>query len=316
MSPWNAPSHSEAAPPRKPHRRGLWIPWGLAAALAVGWSLAWVWMMGETQARFDAAAAGLRAHGWHVSWRQRHVGGYPFRLDVDLSDLTLTDPSGWGLRTPMLKTEAYAFAQTWVFFAPNGLVVTRPQGGAVNVTGSALRGSVSGWDHSPPDIALEGDDLTLMPAAGAAPVDLTAIRKLQAYTRPGPDDQGAAYLQIDAGQPAPGGWLAQLGAPVDFKADITFNHAIAFQTPSWRAALTNWAHAGGSVQLGHLDLTAGAQSFTGKAGNLTVADTGFVVGQLQVSGGPAAHPQDLALQFHDGGAWLGPVKLQPAPKLF
>jgi hypothetical protein len=205
-----------------------------------------------------------------------------------------------------------------VFFAPNGLVVMRPQGGAVNVAGSALRGSASGWERSPPAIVLEGDDLTLTPAAGAAPTDLTAIRKLQVETRAGPDDQGAAFLQIDGGQAAPASWLAQLGGggPVALRADVTFTHASALGRPGLRQALTTWAQAGGAAQLGHLDFIAGAQSFTGKAGGFTVNDAGLVVGQLQLNGGPAGHPRDLTLQFHDGGTWLGPVKLQPAPKLF
>jgi hypothetical protein len=287
--------------------------------LAVGWSLVWLWLMSQTEQRLDAAAAAMRAKGWQVAWSARHAGGYPFRLDLDLTNLAVTDPSGWGLAAPMLKTEAYAFAPThWVFFAPSGLVVTRPVGGALNVNGSALRGSASGWDKDVPAIALEGNDLTLTPAPSAAPASFTTIHNLQFYTRPGPDDQGAAYLQIEGGQPTPASWLDQLsaGKPVNLKTDVIFSRASAFHGPGWRASVTSWAHAGGTVQLGHLELVAGAQSFSGTSGGFAVDDAGLVVGQLQLNGGPAGHAQDLTLQFKDGATWLGPLKLQPAPKLF
>ena len=94
--PATAQTHS-AAPPRGKPRRRLWLlpPYAALVALALVWSVVWLWMMGETQRRMDAAAAALRAVGWTVAWDSRHVGGYPFRLDVDLTNLRLADPSGW-----------------------------------------------------------------------------------------------------------------------------------------------------------------------------------------------------------------------------
>lgn len=316
-TPWTDPTHSEPARPRKPQRLGLYIPWSLAVALAVGWSLAWLWLMGETEQRMDASAAALRVDGWRVSWASRHVGGYPFRLDVDLTGLTIADPSGWAIAAPALKTEAYAFAPThWVFFLPSGLVFNRPRDGAVTVTARVLRGSAAGWDRSPPRLALEGDDLTFTPGPDAAPVLLTSARSLQFYTRPGPDDQGAAYLEFDGGAAAPANWLGKLadGGPVGLKTDVIFGHVSAFRGPGWREALTAWAHGGGAVSIGHFALTAGSQNFSSTSGAFAIADDGRPIGQMAVAG--ESFGSGVTLQLKAGGAWLGPIQVATTPALF
>jgi hypothetical protein len=316
-TPWTDPTHSAAARPRKPRRLGLYVPWAVAAVLVVGWSLAWLWLMGETERRLDAGAAGLRAAGWRVAWAGRHLGGYPFRLDVDLTGLSIADPSGWGVAAPSLKSEAYAFAADhWVFFLPGGVVVARPRDGAIDVTARVLRGSVAFQDRSPPRIALEGDDVAFTPAPGASPLWVSAARNLQAYTRPGPDDQVAAYLQIAGGTAAPANWLAKLGhgGPVSLKTDVIFSHVSAFKGPTWRAALTAWAHGGGAVDVGHVALGAGSQSFTSQSGAFAVGDDGRLVGQLGLSGG--AFGDGVTLQLENGGAWLGPLQVAPTFALF
>src|SRR5579863_4497633 len=105
LSPPQPPqTHSGAGPRRKPRRLGLYLPWGALVVFAAGWSLAWLWMMGQTQSRLDAGAASLRKAGWTVAWDGRHIGGYPFRLDVDFTDLRLADPSGWAMALPAVKS--------------------------------------------------------------------------------------------------------------------------------------------------------------------------------------------------------------------
>ena len=60
-------THNDAARRRKPRRLGLYLPWGALVVFAAGWSLAWLWMMGQTQSRLDAGAASLRKAGWTVA---------------------------------------------------------------------------------------------------------------------------------------------------------------------------------------------------------------------------------------------------------
>src|SRR5579863_480147 len=163
-------THSDPPPSRKPRRFWLYAPYVGLAVLILAWSGVWLWTRAETERRLDAGAAALRAAGWQVGWSARHVHGYPFRLDLDLDDAWLVEPSGWGLRTPALKSEAYVFAAThWLFAAPAGLTIERPRGGAVAVSARLLRASVGDPDLHPPNLAFEGDALTFTPAPGAAP---------------------------------------------------------------------------------------------------------------------------------------------------
>ena len=380
----SASTHSVPPAGRKPRRLGLYIPWGLAVALAIGWSLAWVWMIGETGRRLDAAAAALRGAGWQVSWTDRQIGGYPFRLDVDLDGLTLKDPSGWAVSLPRIESEAYVFAPThWILAAPDGLAFTRRGGGAVTVTARLLRASVSGWDHAPPKLALEGDDLTFTPSPGARPFWLSRARLLQFETRPGPDDQGAVYFGVEDGVASPTGWLgrAAAGGPVKLVTETTFSHAGELTGPNLRAAIARWAQAGGQLSLEQVSLNTGDASLTSRQGTLSVADNGDLTGSMTVrspdplrffnsapkpgpAGGrpaltinmrlgnvtvisaPGAAPttwkpagpitltlgrklrvgasalpgnlggQPLELTFHDGGTWLGPLRIGHAPRVF
>jgi hypothetical protein len=380
----SASTHSVPPAGRKPRRLGLYIPWGVALVLAIGWSLAWVWMIGETGRRLDTAAAGLRAAGWQVSWTSRQLGGYPFRLDVNLNGLALKDPSGWAVSLPRVESEAYVFAPThWIFAAPDGLAFTRKDGGAVTVTARLLRASVSGWDQAPPKLALEGDDVTFTPSPGGKPFWLSRARLLQFETRPGPDGQGAVYFGVEDGAAGPSGWLgrAAQGKPVKLVTETTFTHASDLTGPNLRAAVTRWAHAGGALNIEQVSLNAGDASLASRQGTLSVADNGELAGAMTVQSpdplrffnsapkpvpagakpgltinlhlgrvtiisAPGSAPttwkpagaitlnlgkklratasalptnigaQPLDLSFHDGGTWLGPIRLGKAPRVF
>jgi hypothetical protein len=326
----SAPTHTVPQAGRKPRRLGLYLPWALALTLVIGWCLAWLWLAHETGQRIEAGAASLRASGWQASWSSRRVYGFPFRLDTDFTDLKLADPSGWALALPQAKAEAYLFAPTrWIVAAPAGLTFTRPVGGAVDVTARVLRASVNSWDRHPPSISIEGADLTLVPAPGARPFWLTAAKSLQFDTRAGPDDQGAVFLSLQGGAVSPQSWMGQIarGGPFDIDLDGVVFRAGALAGVDWRDALRNWTHSGGGLDIHQLTLRAGEASLAARRGSLAVADDGTLVGQLDANldeperlfRGLSAKPdqtQTLRLTFHDGAAWLGKVRIAPAPDLF
>ena len=58
----------------------------------------------------DAAVETLRAAGYEVSWKDRGIGGYPFRLNVTLTDARVRDRSGWALEAPRLEAQAFMHA--------------------------------------------------------------------------------------------------------------------------------------------------------------------------------------------------------------
>jgi len=332
-------THNAATPRRNPRRLGLYIPWGVLVAAAAIWSLAWVWMLGEAQRRLDAGAVSLRSAGWTVAWSQRHVGGYPFRLDVDFSDLKLADPSGWAVAVPTLKSEAFAFAPTdWVFFLPSGLTFNRPDGGPVNVTASPLRASLNSWNEAPPRISVEGADLTFAAAPGAKPFSLASAKDVQFYVRAGPARQAAVFFSIEGGQALAGSWLGQIAGdkPVAVKLDGILSHTGDLQGATWRALVSHWSAMGGTFDVHQLGLTAGDAALSAHGGGVAVTDDGRLEGVLDASlsdeqriiavaqGGkapPASGTQsapalNLPLTFRDGATWVGPLKLAPAPRVY
>jgi len=298
--------------------------------LVVAWSLAWLWLARETGRHIDARAAALRSAGWQASWGSRRVYGYPFRLDADFTDLKLADPTGWAVELPQAKAEAYVYAPTrWLIAAPAGLTFTRPAGGPVSVSARVLRASINSWEKRPPNISVEGADLTLTPGPGARPFWLTAAKSLQFDTRAAPDDQGAVYLSIGGGVASPQTWMGQVarGAPIDLTLDGVVFRAGTMVGADWREAVRNWTHSGGGLQIRQLTLTAGDASLDSRRGSLAVADDGTLVGQLDTNlgeperlfGGLSAKPdetQTLRITFHDGSAWLGKLRIAPAPDLF
>ena len=331
-------THSAEVPRRKPRRLGLYVPWGILLAAAAIWSLAWVWMMGEAQRRLDAGAASLRTAGWTVAWRQRHVGGYPFRLDVDFSDLKLADPSGWAVAMPSLKSEAFAFAPTdWVMFVPDGLTFSRPDGGPVNVTASPLRASLNAWNETPPRISVEGSDLTFAAAPGAKPFSLASAKEVQFYVRAGPRMQAAVFFSLEGGQALPGGWVGQIagGKPVAIKLDGVLSHTDDLRGATWRGLVSHWSDEGGTFDVHQLTLTAGDSTLSAQGGGVAVTDDGRLEGVLNASltgkervlevaagkappAGPAQSPPalNLRLTFRDGATWIGPLKLASAPRAY
>src|SRR5690606_28959594 len=123
-------------PPRKPRRLGLYIPFILLLLAVAAWTVFWFWARGEAATRMDAAAADLRTAGYEISWKDRGVGGYPFRLNMTLTEARIREPSGWGLEAPMLEAHAFMHAPAhWIIAAPQGLTFVRPLGGPVAVSG-------------------------------------------------------------------------------------------------------------------------------------------------------------------------------------
>ena len=151
---------------RKPRRLGLIIPWALAGLFIVAWSVGWLWLKGETEGRMDATRASLTQTGWRLDWSSRTVSGFPFRLNVDLTNARWGETSGWSVAAPVLKAQAYISTPThWTLVAPEGVVLISSQGDSVTVTARALRASLSELDRPPARMSVEALGLRVEPAA-------------------------------------------------------------------------------------------------------------------------------------------------------
>ena len=191
-------------PPRKPRRWGLYGPFLLLLVAVVAWSGYWFWLRMQTRQGLDQLAANLRQAGYEVSWKDEAIGGYPFRLNVTLTEPQIREPSGWALTAPRLESETYLHGLDHMLVAaPQGLTFTRPKGGPVQVAGKLLRASVSGFDKTPPAVSFEGTGLSFTPGAGAQPFGLLSADRVEAHLRGGPDDQAAVFFKVEGGKARP-----------------------------------------------------------------------------------------------------------------
>ncbi|RAK58107.1 DUF2125 domain-containing protein [Phenylobacterium deserti] len=336
--------------PRKPRRLFLYLPFVLALILAIAWSGVWFWARGEAQTRMDAAVAQLNEAGYRITWAERSIGGFPFRMDVTLRDARVAEPSGWALQAPVLEGEAYLISPTsWMLAAPQGLTFVRPVGGPVTVTGRVIRTSLTHLDSHPPSVSFQGLDLAFRPGPGAQPFALSAAQKVEIHLRAGPDDEGGVFARVDQGKARLSGLFARIAGdkPVDMVWNATLSKISAFKGDNWPDAVRNWVAAGGQMSVRQAGVTAGEALIGANSGTLSVGRDGRVTGVLNVSlkqapralgamGEMEVIPPERAnaaaavaaarqgasdtaqatLTFQAGMTTLGPIAIAPAPKVY
>lgn len=303
-------------------RGGLIFPWLLALLLVVGVSGGWWWLRMQAEQQLLAAARQARADGYEVVWQSVHFGGFPFRLDVEFTNLSIGDGAGWRLKAPSLHTEAYVYRlDHWVAVAPQGVLLTRPEGGLVRVSGEALRASLSQPDAHPPRIMIEGANLRFDPGPGAKPYLLSFARKLDLALRPGPDDQAAFLFHAEGARLNLEGLAGRIASQGEGTIDwaLVFSKASAIHGRDWPGAVRSWSDAGGVLSVDSAWLQVGQGRLEASRGRLTVGRDGRLQGSLPASlhavdGAPFALQGNLTLS--GGEARLNGVRIGPAPKLF
>jgi len=307
---------------RKRRRSGIATPFILLLLVAVVWSGYWWWLRGEAVRRMDDMARQLAAQGYQMTWDQRTVGGFPFRLDIDVANLRLAEPSGWSLTAPTVKSEAYAYAVNhWVIVAPQGLTFTRPDGGAVIVRGEALRASLTDFGQRPPRIAIEGLNLTFSPEAGAKPYFLSAARQLNLRLMQGPDNQAGLLLHVGGARMALQGLAARAveDGPVDFDLNLTATGTDRFSGGDWKSAARAWGEAGGRILVRKAVISGGAVKLEARSGVLRPDANGQLEGELNATlGDLTGTGQSLegVVSLKNGEAKLGPLPIGPSPRLY
>jgi hypothetical protein len=342
----------DPTPPRKFSRRTPILVGVVTLVLIAGWSAVWVWARGQAETRLEQAVAGLRTAGYDVSWKGRTIGGYPFRLNVALTDARVRDRSGWAIESPRIEGQAFLHAPTrWLLAAPEGLTFVRPVGGPVRVTGKYIRASLSHLTSTPPNLSFEGVDLMFQPAAGANPFSLQSAGRVEFHVRRAPaevGDEAGVWLAVTDGKGQLSGLLGRIAAdkPISLEWDGRLSKASALTGASWPAIVRNWSAAGGRMDVKRGGLTAGDALVGVNSGSLGVGIDGRLTGLLDVSlrqapralatiGQTGAIPADSAaaaaavaqarqtgdlaratLNFEAGQTTLGPVAIAPAPKVY
>ncbi len=336
-------------PARKLSRLGLLIPFGLTIALAIAWSVAWFVLRGQAESRMDAAVARVAKAGYALEWKERTFAGFPFRMNVTLTEFAAREPSGWALQAPRLEAQAYLHAPThWVVAAPDGVTFVRPVGGPVRVTGKTIRASLSHLAARPPSFSFQGLGLAFEAGPGANPFGLTAAEKVEFHLRAGPDDEGGVFLTVEKGTARLSGLLGRIAGdkPVSLSWNSTLSKMSAFKGPDWPSAVRNWTADGGRMTVRQAGITAGDALIGVNAGTLSAGSDGRLRGVLQVGlrqapralgvmGETGTIEPDRAeaaaavaaaresgdqaratINFEAGQTTLGPVAIAPAPIVY
>ena len=334
---------------RKPRRFGLWAPFVVVFAGVVALGAAWFWMSAQVERRLEAARTAATGSGWTMDWDRFSMSGFPFRLDVTLKNPRIREPSGWGLAARRLKAEAFIFAPGhWVAVAPDGVIVERRRGGPLRVDAKALRASVSETDKAPPRLSIEGLGLVFTTPPGASAFPLRSATEFHLHMKSGPDDQGAAYLELDGAIAQLGGLLGRIAdnRPASLVMDGIYSKAASLSGPSWPSAVRRWQAAGGRLNLRRLAVVAGQARVDARGGDLGIAADGRLNGRLDlvlrqapktlgameadgaltpdaaraaatVAGAVRQGPTvSLPLAFQAGRATLGPIAIGPSPPLY
>ncbi len=349
MSLPDPPSPRKPRPP-KTRRWGLYGPFIALGIVAAAWSGFWVMARSKLSRGLDTAAQTLADAGYPLSWKERVIGGYPFRMDVTLTDVRTGAPGGWALEAPRIEAEANAYSPGhWLIAAPLGLTFVRPLGGPVVVTGQLVRASLTHLNARPPSLSFEGVKLSFAPAPGAQPFALTTADRVEFHLRAGPNDEGGVFASVDNGQARLTGLFARVaaGKPISIVWNSTLSKVSAFTGRSWAEAVRHWADAGGTMTVRQAGITAGDAIVGAAGGSLRAAADGRLAGSLPLtlSQAPRAlgalndeglidheaataatevaqarqgggQQAQATLYFQAGRTTLGPVALGAAPKVY
>jgi hypothetical protein len=321
------PDPSDSLQPPKTHKRfWLFAPYVAVLVAFLAWTGVWWVESLRLEHALTKQAAALTQQGYTARCSSLKIDGWPFRLRITLTAPQAGDSAGWGLTAPRLVAQAMAYApNTWVVAAPDGLTLTRPGKGAVNVSGTLIRASAAALNTDQPRFAFEGDHLIVVPAQGATPAAFSAIGKLDLDVQPGPDDQAALMVRVTEGQLRPDAGLAKLAAGKAFGLvwDARLTKRSAFKGSNWPGALQAWRNAGGSMTLANAEIGLNGQKLKGQGGPLTVDTDGRLTGQigLKVDGVGQSLMSALGLLgpvplvFKDGRASIGPAPVGAALKI-
>jgi hypothetical protein len=322
------PDPSASPQPRKKHSRfWLFAPYAALLVAVLAWTGVWWMEKLKIQHEITGKAATLEKQGYTAHWSALKVDGWPFRLRVTISQPEAGDSAGWRLTAPRLMAQAMAYApNTWVLAAPEGLTLTRPGKGALNVSGKQIRASLAALNTDQPRFAFDGDALTLQPAQGAQGAAFTAIDKLELDMQPGPDDQAAILVKVDGGALRPDAGVAKLalGKPFALTWDARLTKLSALRGSNWPGALQAWRNAGGAMTVADAELGLGGQKLKGQGGPFTVDTDGRLSGQLALKPDAGAGQAlmnalgllgPVQLSFKDGRAAIGPAPVGAALKI-
>lgn len=267
----------------RPRRLGLWIPWAVFAALALGWSLYWLGLAHaartELNRLIDAQnAAGAEAHVGAVRTR-----GFPLQLALDLEDVRYT-PAGAAARfsTPRLRVHVNpSNPQHLMFDFPAPVSIARSDS-PFDATARVLQASLRYRRGALARAALSAEALRVVDQEDGAVVLEAA--SLLINVRPDPraeHELQAAFTLREATLKAPVRGVEPLGRSIAaLESAIVVEQADAL-VPRGDPFFA-WRDAGGALRIEALRIAWGAAAATG-TGRISLDAERRLAGALTLS---------------------------------
>ena len=270
---------------RRRSRLGLFLPYILLAIVVVGWSAGWFWMRQRASGEIDAWMAREAAAGRTWTCADRSLGGYPFRLELRCSAVTLERADG-RFRLGPSTAVAQIYQPRLVVFESAGPFHVEQGDLTGDASWKALQGSFHGAADGFTRASLVVDNPAVtVTGANPGPIAVSG-QHLELHARPSPgryDSDGAVDLSLRLNQAD----VPQLNAvtgtesPADLALDATVTQATVLRTGTVARELERWRQAGGVLDLTGLSLVKGAQRVQAK-GTLALDGAHRPAGQIDL----------------------------------
>ncbi|MDZ4735560.1 MAG: DUF2125 domain-containing protein [Rhodospirillaceae bacterium] len=235
------------------------------AAIGVGWFFYWQLATDRFQIALDDWAARERALGRTVEYAPPVFSGFPFAIRAEIADPVYAMPAaGWRWQGPTIQASASPFDPLTIELdAPGAHAIAGPNGDSWTVDADSLTGTLDFSLRGLDAVALEGDNVRAVDAAGAATAfDSFAVRATPA------DEPPATYrdplLGIDIR--FDGLVLPLTGLPLGDRIEhFAFEGRVMGPVPPGNTidALETWRDAGGTIEIDAIDGEWGTLGFSG-----------------------------------------------------
>jgi hypothetical protein len=337
-------------PPSARPRLWLYLPYAVVALLVVGWAGFWFTVKSRVAATLDQAIVREAAAGRNWSCANRSIAGFPFRIEVKCSTLSLAregDPSAPALVMGPVLAVAQIYSPGHIIAESTGpFTATWANGRKASLVWDAAQVSLKQASGQLERLSLTSDKPVLTLSGFENGDGTSRAQRFESHVRPSPRRAGDAALDLALSfraleMPA----LDQLFSSLQ-PAELKFETSIS-QSPALAGGVTPvtveaWRLAGGILDLGLISLTKGTASFEGQGrfeidefrrikGRLDGAQSGIdTLGGVRVSamldagallsGRPAAQAQGgrnlkplPPLEARDGRLYLGPLRIPGTP---
>ena len=236
--------------PRRASRLRLYLPFALLALLAIAWSAAWFIVRGRTLAGMDEWVAAEAAAGRQWTCRDRRSGGFPFRVEIACSGLSLDRPDLTAAVGPVVAV-AQIYRLGHIIIEARGPLQIASGPTRVNTEWRLLQASVVLASGTFQRLAVAVDDPKVKAnSPGIGPLDLSA-RRLEVHARPDPADRTFGDLAVTVAGSVLPGLDALVGGSEAADLDLVLRVSRLADLParSIPAELERWRNAGGQIDI-------------------------------------------------------------------